>query len=184
MIDAESRPHQTLADRVKSLMWPHSGSEAVLEADRGLARMLTGQFWYCPAMSYRMDRLPDIWWDVRWHQVMDLDLYGRLLLAGERIVLLQRRVLPLSPAWFHHDSRQHGLPSPLPRRGRGVRRTGGFGAWATVARCRVCGSPSLHVADPLPNHLGVIAGSTPPKSGMGVPSARAARRGPRRDVPS
>lgn len=92
VIDAEGRPHQTLADRVKNLMWPHSGDEAVLEADRGLARMLTGQFWYCPAMSYRMDRLPDIWWDARWRQVMDLDLYGRLMLAGERIVLLQRRV--------------------------------------------------------------------------------------------
>lgn len=92
VIDAEGRPHQTLADLVKRLMWPHSGVEAVLEADRGLARMLTGQFWYCPAMSYRMDRLPDIWWDARWHQVMDLDLYGRLMLAGERIVLLQRRV--------------------------------------------------------------------------------------------
>lgn len=92
VIDAEGRPHQTLADRVKSLMWPRSGDEAVLEAERGLARMLTGQFWYCPAMSYRMDRLPDIWWDTRWHQVMDLDLYGRLMLAGERIVLLQRRV--------------------------------------------------------------------------------------------
>lgn len=91
VIDGAGRPVRTLADSVKGLLWPRR-LPFVLEGDRGLARLLTGQFFYCPAVSYRVDLLPDLRFDPRWQQVMDLDLYARVLLGGGSIVLVADRV--------------------------------------------------------------------------------------------
>ena len=60
----------------------------VLEGDRGLARMMHGLFFYCPAASYRVDLLPAVRFDDRWKQVMDLDLFARVLLGGGSIALI------------------------------------------------------------------------------------------------
>jgi glycosyltransferase involved in cell wall biosynthesis len=91
VIDADGRPTRTLADSVKRLLWPRH-LPFVLEGDRGLARLLHGQFFYCPAVSYRVDLLPALRFDERWRQVMDLDLYARVLLAGGSIALVPQRV--------------------------------------------------------------------------------------------
>jgi hypothetical protein len=79
----------TVADMVKAWMWPRHAH--VLQGDDGLRRLLRGLFFYCPAVSYRVALLPVPAWDARWKQVMDLDFYGRVLLAGDRIVLESRR---------------------------------------------------------------------------------------------
>jgi glycosyltransferase involved in cell wall biosynthesis len=91
VIDADGRPTLTLADSVKRLLWPRH-LPFVLEGDRGLARLMHGQFFYCPAVSYRVDLLPALRFDGRWRQVMDLDLYARILLAGGSMVLVPERV--------------------------------------------------------------------------------------------
>ena len=52
-----------------------------LEGERGLQLLLRGQFFYCPAVSYRMAKIAMPAWNSRWTQVMDLELYGRILLA-------------------------------------------------------------------------------------------------------
>ena len=87
VIDAAGRPTRTLADSVKRALWPRK-LPAVLEGDRGLARMMHGLFFYCPSVSYRVDLLPAVRFDERWKQVMDLDLFARVLLADGSIALI------------------------------------------------------------------------------------------------
>jgi glycosyltransferase involved in cell wall biosynthesis len=86
VIDDHGRPTHTLADAVKLSLWPRT-LPTTLVGDRGLARLMHGLFFYCPAVSYRAALLPHIQFDARWHQVMDLDLYARMLLEGGTIVL-------------------------------------------------------------------------------------------------
>ncbi len=90
VIDALGAPHLPLPDRVKALLWPRRLRR--LEGEQGLRLLLRGQFFYCPSVSYRWALLPEPVWDARWHQVMDLMLYGRLLLGGRAIELEPRRV--------------------------------------------------------------------------------------------
>jgi glycosyltransferase involved in cell wall biosynthesis len=86
VIDAEGRPHLPLPDRVKALLWPRR--EQVLRGERGLQRLLRGQFFYCPAVSYRLRQVPRPAFEAQWRQVMDLVLYARVLLDGGSIVLV------------------------------------------------------------------------------------------------
>ncbi|MDP9465493.1 MAG: glycosyltransferase [Actinomycetota bacterium] len=91
VIDSEGRPNRTLADSIKHLLWPRQ-LPFVLQGDRGLARLMHGQFLYSPAVSYRVDLLPTLRFDGRWRQVMDLDLFSRVLLGGGTIALVPERV--------------------------------------------------------------------------------------------
>jgi hypothetical protein len=86
VIDGSGQRSDTLADRVKRLLWPRS-QRVLLEGDRGLARLMHGQFMYCPAVAYRTRLLPEVRFDTAWRQVMDLDLYARILLGGGTILL-------------------------------------------------------------------------------------------------
>ena len=90
-------PRRTVADTVKAWMWPRRVES--LHGDDGMRRLLRGLFFYCPAVSYRVALLPVPAWDARWKQVMDLDLYGRMLLQGGSIALDSRRT-------YHY--RRHG----------------------------------------------------------------------------
>ena len=85
VIDVVGHRMSTLADLVKRCMWPRRATE--LKGEAGLRRLLRGQFLYCPAVSYRLTLLPKPAWNERWKQVMDLELYGRLLLDGHSIRL-------------------------------------------------------------------------------------------------
>lgn len=91
VIDADGLPTHTFADSVKRLLWPRH-LPFVLEGDRGLARLMHGQFFYCPSVSYHVDLLPALRFDERWRQVMDLDLYARILLAHGSVALVPERV--------------------------------------------------------------------------------------------
>jgi GT2 family glycosyltransferase len=85
-IDADGAPVDTLVDKVKRHYWPKD-HRAELRGDAGLARLMTAFFVYCPAMSYRTALLPAGGFDERWRQVMDLDLFARVLLDGGSIAL-------------------------------------------------------------------------------------------------
>ncbi|MFM2071330.1 MAG: hypothetical protein RLZZ623_1593, partial [Actinomycetota bacterium] len=85
VIDAVGLSYLPLPDRVKAWLWPRRIDR--LEGEHGLRLLLRGQFFYCPAVSYRMALVPRPAWDQRWNQVMDLMLYGRVLLAGGSIAL-------------------------------------------------------------------------------------------------
>ena len=90
VVDATGRPTRTLADSVKSALWPRQ-LPTTLVGDRGLARMMCGLFFYCPSVSYRVSLLPELRFDERWRQVMDLDFYSRILLGGGSIALIPDR---------------------------------------------------------------------------------------------
>jgi glycosyltransferase involved in cell wall biosynthesis len=85
VIDADGRAARTVGDTVKQLMWPRR-LPAIFVGDDGLARLMHGQFFYCPSVSYRLELLPVLRFDLRWRQVMDLDFYARVLLGGGSIV--------------------------------------------------------------------------------------------------
>ena len=91
VVDGTGVPTRTLADSVKAALWPRT-LPATLVGDKGLARVMRGLFFYCPSVSYRVALLPDLRFDQRWHQVMDLDLYARILLSGGSIALVPDRV--------------------------------------------------------------------------------------------
>jgi glycosyltransferase involved in cell wall biosynthesis len=91
VIDGEGRPTRTLADLVKNALWPRQLPTRLL-GDRGLAQMMRGLFFYCPSVSYRPSLLPELRFDERWQQVMDLDFYSRILLSGGSIELVPDRV--------------------------------------------------------------------------------------------
>ena len=91
VIGDKGQPIRTLGDSVKQRMWPRKLPMALV-GDDGLARLMHGQFFYCPSVSYRVERLPEPRFDGRWQQVMDLDLYARVLLNGGSIVIAPQRV--------------------------------------------------------------------------------------------
>ena len=88
VIDASGAPTRTIPDTVKAWLWPKRLDR--LHGERGLQLLLRGQFFYCPAVSYRMAAIAALdgqAWNEHWTQVMDLELYGRVLLSGGTIVL-------------------------------------------------------------------------------------------------
>ena len=88
VIDANGAPARTIPDTVKAWLWPKRLDR--LHGERGLQLLLRGQFFYCPAVSYRMAAVAALdgqAWNEHWTQVMDLELYGRILLSGGTIVL-------------------------------------------------------------------------------------------------
>lgn len=91
VIDRHGQMTRTLPDSVKRLLFPRK-LPATLVGDRGLARLMHGLFFHCPAVSYRVELLPDLRFDGRWRQVMDLDFYARVLLEGGTIVLVPEHV--------------------------------------------------------------------------------------------
>ena len=88
VIGPDGRPRRTVPDTVKAWLWPRH--VAALSGERGLQLLLRGQFFYCPAVSYRMAKVTELGapvWTERWTQVMDLDLYARIIVAGGSIAL-------------------------------------------------------------------------------------------------
>ena len=60
--------------------------------DRGLARLLRGNFIFCPTLSFRPEAVSLPLFDAEFEQVLDLELTSRLLLEGKTIVGLKRRL--------------------------------------------------------------------------------------------
>lgn len=89
VIDTDGTPHLPMPDRVKAWLWPEIPR---LQGERGLQLLLRGQFFYCPAVSYRLSLVPSPAFDPGVQQVMDLLLYGRVLLGGGSIVLEPQRL--------------------------------------------------------------------------------------------
>lgn len=84
VIDAKGSITTSLIDRAKSALTPRSPAYC-LQGDGGLAKLLLGCFIYCPTVCYRASVLKSHQFDERRKMVLDLDLYSRLLMAGETI---------------------------------------------------------------------------------------------------
>ena len=90
IINDKGEPSRTLPDSVKAIFWPRRAD--VLHGEQGLTHLLRAQFFYCPAVSYRMPLLTLPAWNSRWDQVMDFEFYARILLGGGTIALVRQRV--------------------------------------------------------------------------------------------
>jgi glycosyltransferase involved in cell wall biosynthesis len=84
VIDANGSTTTSLIDRAKSALTPKTPAYR-LQGDGGLAKLLLGCFIYCPTVCYRTSVLKSHQFDERREMVLDLDLYSRLLMAGETI---------------------------------------------------------------------------------------------------
>lgn len=84
VIDANGSTATSLIDRAKSALTPGPPAYC-LKGDEGLAKLLLGCFIYCPTVCYRASVLKSHQFDERREMVLDLDLYSRLLMAGETI---------------------------------------------------------------------------------------------------
>lgn len=86
VIDAHGRPTFSFPDWYKRWLLPARGREFVIHGEQGLRAVFKGNFIMCPTMCYRRRDLPEPAFDVRWKQVLDLDLIARLLLDGRELV--------------------------------------------------------------------------------------------------
>ncbi|MDB2380662.1 glycosyltransferase [Luminiphilus sp.] len=84
VIDAKGSITTSLIDRAKSALTPRPPAYR-LKGDEGLARLLLGCFIYCPTVCYRASVLKSHPFDEGRKMVLDLDLYSRLLRAGETV---------------------------------------------------------------------------------------------------
>ena len=84
-IDESSRPMFSLADRTKALI---AGRKPLvdLRGETGLRQLLIGNFVFASSVCFRMERLGDRRYSEDLSFVTDMELLGRLLLEGERLV--------------------------------------------------------------------------------------------------
>jgi glycosyltransferase involved in cell wall biosynthesis len=86
VIDANSRPTFSFPDFVKRFLIPSRRTPVTIAGPVGLTAVLRGCFIMCPTVCYRLASLRGRRFDPRWRFVLDLDLFARLLLAGDRLV--------------------------------------------------------------------------------------------------
>ena len=86
VIDASGRPMISFPDFFKRVIEPHGGEDAVIAGEPGLARLMRGNFIFCPTLCFRRSRIGRAAFDPRWRHVVDLALVSDLLLRGDRIV--------------------------------------------------------------------------------------------------
>ena len=84
VMDTEGSTTTSLIDLAKSALTPKAAAYR-LKGDQGLAQLLLGCFIYCPTVCYRASVLKHYQFDESRKMVLDLDLYSRLLMAGETI---------------------------------------------------------------------------------------------------
>jgi glycosyltransferase involved in cell wall biosynthesis len=84
VIDANGSTIASPIDLAKSALTPRPPAYC-LKGDEGLAKLLLGCFIYCPTVCFRASVLKSYQFDENLKMVLDLDLYSRLLMAGETI---------------------------------------------------------------------------------------------------
>lgn len=86
VIDADGGPMFSVPDLAKQFIAPRSRRETMVAGEPGLARLMRGQFIFCPTLCYRRSVLGPTPFSDRWGQVLDLELLAELLLAGKQLV--------------------------------------------------------------------------------------------------
>ena len=73
-------------DLVKSFIAGRTDSITFLSGEKAACRLLSGNFIFCPSVMYRKSVFPTTGFDTSYSQVMDLDLFMRLLLTGHTFI--------------------------------------------------------------------------------------------------
>ena len=85
VIGAEGRPRRSFQDDIKRVFVPDAKGDLVLDGEAALRAVMRGNFLVCPSLCWRKRVLGERRFDPAWHQVQDLELVSRLLLAGETL---------------------------------------------------------------------------------------------------
>ena len=103
IIDGAGQPTFSFADYVKKWIAPAGDME--LRGDHGLASLLKGCFIMCPTICYQRSKVIHKPFNQSMRQVLDFDLYARLLLDGEFLVGIKEH------AYFYrrHSANQTAL---------------------------------------------------------------------------
>jgi hypothetical protein len=83
IIDARSRRRFSLADFIKHFTLPRGRGDIVVAGEDGLRALVRGCFIMAPTVVYRMPRFAGLRWDESLKMSADLDLWSRVLCAGE-----------------------------------------------------------------------------------------------------
>ena len=111
IIGADGLPARSLPDFVKRFARrPRADHEVV--GDTGLAGVLTNNYIFCPALTYRTSSIGSTPFDPRWSMVLDLDLIARLLAGGQSLRCVRQ---PLYE-YRRHQSNQTALLTADARR--------------------------------------------------------------------
>jgi glycosyltransferase involved in cell wall biosynthesis len=86
VIDANGRESFSFVDFVKRFLQPKTSGPLVLEGQSAIEALMHGDFIMCPTVCYRKSRLPAERFRSDWRQVLDLDFFTRILLAGGTMV--------------------------------------------------------------------------------------------------
>lgn len=86
IIDESGRSTWSLPDEVKKFIRPHSKMDIITEGEEGLLSLVKGAWIFCPAMCYRVARIPVGGFTQEWKMVLDIELMSRILLNGGEIV--------------------------------------------------------------------------------------------------
>jgi glycosyltransferase involved in cell wall biosynthesis len=93
LIDEKGRMLFHFPDWVKSRIEGRAAHrETTWQGEAAASRLLKGSFIFCPTVVYRTDRLTPDPFEIRYGQVLDLDLFLRLLLKGEQFVGMPRKL--------------------------------------------------------------------------------------------
>lgn len=90
VIDAAGRTTSPLADRIKRAVSIRASSERTVGGERLAASLLRGNWMYFPSVVFRREVVVAHGFRPGYDIVLDLDLYLRLLLAGEHCALFGR----------------------------------------------------------------------------------------------
>jgi hypothetical protein len=82
VVDVDGRPVRPLPDRIKALLAPRGSTPRLLAGDDLVARLLTGNWLYFPAVAWRTDLLKQFGFRQDMQTALDLDLELRILFAG------------------------------------------------------------------------------------------------------
>jgi GT2 family glycosyltransferase len=87
LIDADGNSLRSSIQLFKNLIRPrYRGGQIVLEGDSGLKSLIRGDWIICPTMTYRIDVLRRLRFNESLQFALDLDLMGRMLLNGVKIM--------------------------------------------------------------------------------------------------
>jgi glycosyltransferase involved in cell wall biosynthesis len=86
IIDEQGRKAFSLPDYVKSWIIPGRSRTIEVAGEPGLVALMRGNFIMAPTLCFRRARLGAERFSGDWRMVLDLDLYVRLLVKGERLV--------------------------------------------------------------------------------------------------
>lgn len=85
VIDEEGQRSFSFPDFVKKFIARHEGVMQ-LRGEKGIAKLLQGNFIFCPTMLFNVERLSGLRFDNRWKFVQDLDFILRVLEAGGEVI--------------------------------------------------------------------------------------------------